>query len=101
METCTHQWISNSGSNDKLCVYCKRYPVLKIRYRCNQCIKESCRFCLIELNQLPPEASQLVRPNNRFQTLELRLISLENLIDEMQGKIKQLEGIIAKLNGQL
>ena len=75
--------------------------MLKLRYRSNQCIRESCRFYLIELNQLPLETSKLVRPNNRFQTLELRLISLENLIDEIQEKIKQLEGIIAKLNGQL
>ena len=101
MDNCTHQWISNSGSNNKPCVYYKRYPVLKLCYRCNNCIKESCCFCLIELHQLPPETSQPVRPNNRFQTLELRLISLENLIDEIQKKIKQLEDIIAKLNGQL
>ena len=58
MENCTHQWISNSGSNDKPCVYCNRYPVLKLRYRCNNCINESCRFCLIDLHQLPPETSQ-------------------------------------------
>ena len=99
MENCAHQWISNSGSNDKPCVYCTRYPVLKLRYRCNNCIKESCRFCLIDLNQLPPETSQAVRPPNRFQTLELRLISLENYIDELLEKIKQIEGILAKLNG--
>ena len=52
MENCTHQWISNSSSNDKPCVYYKRYPVLKLRYRCSQCIIESCRFCLIETNPL-------------------------------------------------
>ena len=101
MENCIHQWISNSGSNSKPCVYCKRYPVLKLRYRCNNCISESCRFCLIDLHQLPPETSQAVRPNNRFQTLELRLISLENQIDEILEKIKQIEGMIARLNGQL
>ena len=78
MENCTHQWICNSDSNDKSCVYCKRYPVLKLCYRCNNCISESCRFCLVDLHQLPPETSQAVRPTNRFQTLELRLISLEN-----------------------
>ena len=72
--------------------------MLKLRYRCNQCIKKSCRFCLIELNQLPPKTSQLARPNNRFQTLELRLISLENLLDEIQGKIKQLQELLLKLN---
>ena len=86
MDTCTHQWISNSGSNDKPCVYYDRYPVLKLRYRCNNCIKESCRFCLIDLHQLPPEPSQTIRPPNRFQTLELRLISLENYIDEIFKK---------------
>ena len=57
MENCIHQWISNSGSNDKPCVYYKKYPVLKLRYKCNQCIIESCRFCLIEKDQLPPETS--------------------------------------------
>ena len=41
MDNCDHQWISNSGSNDKPCVYCKRYPVIKLRYRCNNCIKEA------------------------------------------------------------
>ena len=101
MENCTHQWISNSGSNDKPCVYCNRYPVLKLRYRCTNCINESCRFCLIDLHQLRPETSQAVRPNNRFQTLELRLISLENQIDEILEKIKQIEGMIARLNEQL
>ena len=101
MDNCTHQWMSNSGSNDKPCVYCKRYPVLKLRYRCNNCIRESCRFCLIDLHQSPPETSQVVRPTNRFQTLELRLISFENQIDEIVEKIKQIEGMIAKLHGQL
>ena len=95
MDNCTHQWISNSGSNDKPCVYCKRCPVLKLHI----CIKESFRFRLIELRQLPPETSQSAKPTNRLQTLELRLISLENQIDEILGKIKQIEGILAKLNG--
>ena len=99
MDNCTHQWISNSGSNDKPCVYCDRYPVLKLRYRCNNCIKESCRFCLIDLHQLPLEPSQAIRPPNRFQTLELRLISLENYIDEIFKKLKQIEEVLAKLNG--
>ena len=100
MDNCVHQWISNSGSNDKPCVCCKRYPVLKLRYRCNQCIRESCRFCLIKKDQLPPEISQIVRPHNKHQTLELRLISFEKLIDEIQEKLKQLEVMILKLNGQ-
>ena len=99
MDNCIHQWISNSGSNDKPCVYCDRYPVLKLRYRCNNCIKESCRFCLIDLQQLPPEPSQVIRPPNRFQTLELRLISLENYIDEIFEKLKRIEEVLAKLNG--
>ena len=99
MDNCTHQWISNSGSNDKPCVYCDRYPVLKLRYRCNNCIKESCRFCLIDLHQLPPEPSQAIRPPNRFQTLELRHISLENYIDEIFEKLKRIEEVLAKLNG--
>ena len=97
MDNCFHQSISNSGSNDIPCVCCRRYPVLKLRYRCNQCIKESCGFCLIDFHQLPPETSQAIRPPNRFQTLELRLISLENLIDEIQEKLKQLEAMIRKL----
>ena len=67
----------------------------------NNCITESCHFCLIDLHQLPPETSKVVRPTNRFQTLELRLISLENQIDEILEKIKQIEGMIAKLTGQL
>ena len=57
MDNCDLQWISNSGSNDKPCVYYKKYPVLKLRYKYNQCIIESCRFCLIEKDQLPPETS--------------------------------------------
>ena len=99
MDNCTHQWISNSGSNDKPCVFCKRYSVLKLRYRCNISIKESCHFCLIELHQLPLETSQSAKPTNRFQTLELRLISLENQIDEILEKLKQIEGILPKLHG--
>ena len=99
MDNCDHQWISNSGSNSKPYIYCRRYPILKLCYRCNQCIKESCRFCLIEREQLPLETSQTVRPNNRDQTLELRLISLKNIIDELQKEIKQLEVITSKLNG--
>ena len=65
MNNCNHQWIANSGSNDKPCVYCQRYPVLKLRYRCCLCILENCRFCLTEKNQLPPESSTSldIRPN--------------------------------------
>ena len=58
-------------------------------------------FLFNRKDQLSPETSQIVRPNNSHQTLKLRLISLENLIDEIQEKLKQLEVMILKLNGQL
>ena len=95
MDNCRHQWIANSGSNDKHCVYYQWYPVLKLRYRCSHCIIESCRFCLINKEQLPPEQSTVlkIRPN-RNQTLELRIITLENIIEELQKKIKMLELIL-------
>ena len=93
---CKHQWIANSGSNDKPCKFCLRYPVLKLRYWCNLCVSESCRFCLIDREQLPPENSTFseIRPN-RHQTLELRIIKQNNTIIQMMvqmyNKIDQIE----------
>ena len=91
MNNCDHQWIGNSGSNDKPCGYCWKYPVLKLRYRCNLCILENCRFCLIKKSQLPLEDSIPVdtRPN-RYQTLE-------NIIDELAKKVMKLEETINKI----
>ena len=61
---------------------------------------ESCHFCLIDKEQLPPETSQTLElmSNNRHQTLELQIITLENIIEELQEKIKRIEMIINKLN---
>ena len=96
MDSCRHQRIANSGSNDKPCVYCQRYLVLKLCYRCSQCIIESCRFCLIDKEQLPPENSTAleIRLNNIHLTLELRIITLENIIEELQEKSKKLTKFI-------
>ena len=96
---CKRQWIANSGSNDKPCKFCLRYPVLKLRYRCNFCVSESCRFCLIDREQLPPENSTFseIRPN-RHQTLELRIITLENILQQLTNKIVQLEEMIENIN---
>ena len=57
-------------------------------------------FLFIEKEQLPPETSQTLelRPNSRHQTLELRIITLENIIDELEEKLKKLEIIISKLS---
>ena len=96
---CEHQWIANSGSNDKPCKFSLRYPVLKLRYRCNLCVSESCRFCLIDREQLPPKNSTFleIRPN-RHQTLELRIITLENILEQLTYKIVQLEKMIENIN---
>ena len=94
MDNCNHQWIAYSGSNDKPCVYCQRYSVLKLRYRCCLCILESCKFCLTEKHQLPPESSTSldIRPN-RHQSIELRIITLKIIIDNLQKQIRKLEDI--------
>ena len=94
MNNCNHQWIANSSNNDKPCVYCYRYPVLKLRYRCFY-ILESCRFCLTEKDQLPPEGSTSldIRPN-KHQTIDLRIIALEYIIDNLQRQIRKLEDTV-------
>ena len=96
---CKHQWIANSGSNDKSCKFFLRYPVRKLRYRCNLCVLESCRFCLIDREQLPPDNITFseIRPN-RHQTLELRVITLENILEQLTYKIVQLEKMIENIN---
>ena len=96
---CEHQWIANSESNDKPCKYYLRYPVLKLRYRCNLCVLESCRFCLIDREQLPPENSTFseTRPN-RHQTLEFRIITLENILEQLTDKMAQLVKMIEHIN---
>ena len=96
---CEHQWIANSGSNDKPCKYCLRYPVLKLRYRVNLCVSESCRFCLIDREQLPLENSTFseTRPN-RYQTLEFRIITLENILEQLTYKMTQLKTKIEHIN---
>ena len=99
MDNCNHQRIANSGSNDKPYGYCWKYIVLKLRYRCNFCILKSCRFCLMEKNQLPSEGSILLdRRPNRYQTIEYRIISLENIINELTKKIIKLEDIVNKIS---
>ena len=96
---CKHQWIANSGSNDKPSKYCLRYPALKLRYRCNICVSESRRFYLLDREQLPPKNSTFseIRPN-RHQTLELRIITLENILEQLTDKIVQLEKMIENIN---
>ena len=99
-ENCEHQWIANKDSNDKLCGYCWKYPVLKLKYRCSLCILESCKFCLIEKNQLPLESSSIPSDNrpNRYQTLEFRIIALENIIDILTEKLTRLEDMVERMN---
>ena len=96
---CEHQWIANSESNDKPCRYSSRYPVLKLRYRCSLCVSESCRFCLVDREQLPPKNSTFseTRPNIH-QTLELRIITLENILEQLTDKMAQLEKMIEHIN---
>lgn len=78
---CNHSRIKNSGSSDKPCNFCSLDPSLKLRYRCNICLKESCKFCLIDKHQLPPESSTSKPPRiNRYETLELRILYLQTLI---------------------
>ena len=97
---CEHQWIANSGNNDKTCRYCWKYPLLKLRYRCSLCILESCRSCLIEKDQLPLESSSIPSDNrpNRYQTLEFRIIALENIINTLTEKLTRLEDMVEKIN---
>ena len=98
MESCNHQWIANSGSNDKPCGYCWKYPGLKLRYRCNICILESCRFCLIEKWQLPLEGCiPLDTRSNRYQPLQFQILALEKLIDELIKWTGKLEDIVDKI----
>ena len=94
-----HQWIANNGNNDKPCKYCSRYPILKLRYRCILCVSKSCRFCLADRDQLPPENSTFseTRPN-RQQTLELRILTLENILEHLTNKMVQLEKMIEHIN---
>ena len=99
-ENCGHQWIANSGSNDKLCGYCWKYLVLKLRYRYSLYILESCRFCLIEKSQLPPESSSIPSDNrpNRYQTLEFRIIALKNIIGTLTEKLTKFEDMVERIN---
>lgn len=61
--------IKNSGSTDKPCTFCNLYPALKLRYRCSSCLKECCKFCLVNKNQLPPESSSIEHNRiNRYET---------------------------------
>ena len=63
------------------------------------CIQENRRFCLIKKGQLPTESSTLSenRPN-RYQTLELRIIALENAIDILTAKLAKLEEMVEHVN---
>lgn len=89
---CNHDWIRNSGSSDKPCNFCNLYPSLKLRYRCNFCLKESFKFSLIDKNQLPPESSSAeFNRINRYETLELRILYLENVIKNLNERLEKLE----------
>lgn len=86
---CEHKWKNNSGSNDKPSIHCNRYPVLKLRYQCKNCLVECCKFCLEKSVTLPlPEP--VVNTNIRAQTLELRIISLENRLEQLRVEFDKL-----------
>lgn len=89
---CDHNWIKNSVSSDKPCNFCNLYPSLKLRYKCSSYLKECCKFCLIEKNQLPPESSFIEHNRiNSYETLELRILYLENIVRDLNEKLERLE----------
>lgn len=84
--------LKNSGSSDKPCNFCNLYPSLKLQYRYSLCLKESCKFCLIEKDQLPPESFSVKFTRiNRYETLELWILYLENVIKNSNEILEKLE----------
>ena len=51
-------------------------------------------------NQLLPERSSIPTDNkpNRYQTLEFRIIALENIINTLTEKLTRLEDMVEKIN---
>lgn len=96
---CEHKWKNNSGSPDKPCVFCIRYPHLKVRYQCSECLLESCKFCLEKLVDIPLNFEvEPTRNCNRNEILELRILSLENKIEQIEMVLKQIPNTITKLD---
>lgn len=93
---CNHDWENNRGNLDKPCIYCKGYPDLKTRYQCKKCMIQACKFCLVDRGIGLIEKPDNI-PKRRNEILELRIIKIENMIDDTKEESIKLKETIKNI----
>lgn len=66
-----------------------------LRYMCTLCMIETCKFCLLKQGTTLPTI-QTPTPVKRNETLELRILQLENKLDDYERRLEALELIASQ-----
>lgn len=99
---CEHKWKNNNGSPNKPCVFFQRYLHLCVTYKRTECLLDSCKFCLETLINLPLDTTTEVNKTKaRSETLELRIIYIENKIDKLEQTIESIVKIMIQIENLL
>lgn len=97
-EVCQHLWQNRLGLDYVPCVYCKKFLVKYLRFKCQYCHLEACKFCLkIDSNTPDTNTSCFSYPYERkrydssrehlvieVEKLQLEIDKLTHLIEKMK-----------------
>ena len=91
-QECNHEFERNKGIDSNQCVFCKWYPSRDKRAKCKFCYAEGCIECienLLKIKVIKQERYDNKEVSNDI--INLRIITLENRMNELERKVIFLE----------
>ena len=80
---CSHKWNQGSRSDDHPCKFYNRYPQLKFRYQCSECLIEACTFCLENQEEVLDFKTQTFNKNEINELIERKILRLEENVEKI------------------
>uniref|UniRef100_A0A0V0IGL8 Putative ovule protein n=1 Tax=Solanum chacoense TaxID=4108 RepID=A0A0V0IGL8_SOLCH len=89
-QECTHEFERNKGIDSNQCILCRWYPSREKRAKCKFCYAEGCITCIENLLKIKVKEG---RENSDISndTINLRIITLESRINELEQKVMLLK----------